>query len=104
MSLKTIKSKIKANNKVKICLSVDSLRKIISNNQNKTIKLYVDEFMYSHAFCRQFLELLEAYPELIKTGYFSSSINSLQNSVIFKELKKLNNNKTLTMLTTDYII
>ena len=70
ISLKTIKSKIKANNKVKICLSVDSLRKIISNNQHKTIKLYVDEFMFSHAFCRQFFDILEPYPELIKTRIF----------------------------------
>jgi hypothetical protein len=70
ISLKTIKSKIKANNKVKICLSVDSLRKIISNNQNKTIKLYVDEFMFSHAFCRQFFEVLEIFPELITTRIF----------------------------------
>ena len=70
--LKQIKDKIKRNSKVKICLSYDKLKHLIMNNPNKKIRLHVDEFMYSTAFCNNFNELKTQYPlsELINNRLF----------------------------------
>jgi F0F1-type ATP synthase alpha subunit len=70
-SLEMIKREIKQNAKVKICLSYDKLRQLIANNPNKKIRLYVDEFMYSTAFCNNFNELKNEYfSELIYNRIF----------------------------------
>ena len=66
--LKQIKDKIKRNSKVKICLSYDKLKHLIANKTYKKIRLYVDEFMYSTAFCNNF--------NLLKTPYLSELINN----------------------------
>lgn len=70
--LKQIKDKIKKNSKVKICLSYDKLKHLMANKIYKKIRLYVDEFMYSTAFCNNFNELKTQYPlsELINNRLF----------------------------------
>lgn len=106
MSLKSIKHKIKHNNKVKICLSFDSLAKIINfcDNSNKKLKvrLYVDEFLYSTAFCNNYYDIKARYEtefDLISNGYFSSSLNS-QYYMILRKLQEFNNNKLTLVHTT----
>ena len=75
MSLKFIKSQIRGNTKVKICLSYNSFRSLINKNDNKKIRLYVDEFMDSNSFSNSFNEFMNNYHHLINDGYFSSSLN-----------------------------
>lgn len=103
-SLKVIKQKIKHNNKVKVCLSFDSLRLIIANNPHKIIRLYVDEFLYSTAFCNNFEQIEQKYKKLIIDGYFSSSINSNNNNILY-QLQLQNNKQILTAnYTSNFLI
>ena len=98
-SLKLIKSKIKRNSKVKICLSFDALRKLLVNYEDKKIRLYVDEFLYSNAFINNFKEIQEIYERkffLLSNGYFSSSVGS-NNYLILRELQLLNNEEVYSM-------
>lgn len=91
-SLKPISKKIKQNNKVRICLSFKSFeetlreKKIVDMSQ---VRLYVDEFLYSNAFCNQFDQFVTKYKPLIQNGYYSSSINS-NNTNIYHRLAELN--------------
>ena len=96
MSLKFIKSQIKCNTKVKICLSYDSVRSLINENDNKKIRLYVDEFMDSNSFSNNFDEFMNNYHNLINDGYFSSSLNSNRCNIL-RELQELNNGRCLTV-------
>ena len=91
ISLKKIKSEIKGNNKVKICLSFNSLIETIglynnSSDKKLKIRLYVDEFLYSKAFCNNYKDIKERFEkefDLISNGYFSSSINSNERNILF---------------------
>lgn len=100
-SLKLIKSKIRRNTKVKICLSFDALRKLLNKCENKKVRLYVDEFLYSNAFInnfRQIQEELECKFGLLSNGYFSSSVNSSNEAVTTMfELQLLNNDEVCSM-------
>ena len=95
-SLKFIKSQIKGNVKVKICLSYDSVRSLINENDNKKIRLYVDEFMYSNSFSNNFHEFMNNYHNLINDGYFTSSLNSNRSNIL-RDLQELNNGRCLTV-------
>lgn len=100
-SLKLIKDKIKGNNKVKICLSFDSLIKTLSKYEGKRIRLYVDEFLYSTAFVNNYnkiKETLECKFTLLENGYFSSSINSNAVMVLFD--MQLKNNELIYSVNT----
>ena len=68
----TFESNASISSKVKICLSYDKLKHLIAHYTNKKIRLYVDEFMYSTAFCNNFNELKTQYPlsELINNRLF----------------------------------
>lgn len=106
ISLKAIKQKIRHNNKVKVCLSFDSLINILKSydNSDKKIKvrLYVDEFLFSTAFCNNYHDIkarLETEFNLISNGYFSSSINS-RNYMVLRDLQEFNNNKLIIVNTT----
>lgn len=99
-SLKFIKSQIKGNTKVKICLSYDSFRLLINENDNKKIRLYVDEFMYSNSFSNSFNEFMNNHYHLINDGYFSSSLNSNRYNIL-RELQELNNRICLTVTETN---
>lgn len=96
MSLKFIKSQIRGNTKVKICLSYNSFRSLINENDNKKIRLYVDEFMDSNSFSNSFNEFVNNYYNLIKDGYFSSSLNSNRYNIL-RDLQELNNGRCLTV-------
>lgn len=87
-SLKNIKSEIKRNNRLKICLSYDAFQCEILGKNN--VRLYVDEFLYSTAFCNNFLNFM-SFHNIIQNGYFVSSINS-DRYHIYSQLKELNNN------------
>ncbi|MCR5146154.1 MAG: hypothetical protein K6B70_02225 [Clostridia bacterium] len=89
-SLKKTKSEIKGNNKVKICLSFDSLIETIKSYDNSDkkvrVRLYVDEFLWSKAFCNNYKDIKARFePEfnLISNGYFSSSMNSNETMILF---------------------
>ena len=96
VSLKHIKDQIKCNAKVKICLSYESFRLLLGEFDKNRIRLYVDEFMYSTAFCNNFEQFIENHLDLIKNGYFSSSVKSDHASLLFT-LQELNNGKCLTV-------
>lgn len=101
-SLRLIKNKIKGNNKVKICLSFESLRITLSKYNDKKIRLYVDEFLYSTAFVNNYNKIKEAYEckfTLIENGYFSSSINSNAMMVLF-DMQLTNNDLLYSMHST----
>lgn len=100
-SLHLIKKQIKGNAKVKICLSFESLRILIAENLDKLhkIKLYVDEFMYSNTFCNNFENIFDKYFDLIKNGYFSSSINS-NNMKVLNTLQNENENESILITKT----
>ena len=101
-SLKLIKDKIKGNSKVKICLSFESLRKTLSKYNDKKIRLYVDEFLYSTAFVNNYNKIKETYEckfTLIENGYFSSSINSNAMMVLF-DMQLTNNDLLYSMHST----
>lgn len=96
-SLKMIKDQIKGNAKVKICLSYESLNELlICNYSSKRIRLYVDEFMYSTAFCNNFKIIQSNYGLLLSNGYFSSSINS-NHVLLLLDLQQLNNSNCVTV-------
>jgi hypothetical protein len=103
ISLKSIKSKIKRNSKVKICLSFDAIKKLLTKCEDKKIKLYVDEFLYSNAFINNFKEIQEIYERkffLLSNGYFSSSINT-NNYSILRELQLLTNEEIYSMIVSN---
>jgi hypothetical protein len=77
-------------------LSYDSFRSLINENDNKKIRLYVDEFMYSNSFSNNFHEFMNNYHNLINDGYFSSSLNSNRSNIL-RELQELNNGRCLTV-------
>jgi hypothetical protein len=52
----------------------------------------VDEFLYSTVFCNNYKDLFTRFPEIIKNGYYSSSLNTRYMSVI-EALRKLNNDE-----------
>lgn len=107
ISLKAIKQKIKHNNKVKICLSFDSLISTIRSydiykDKKLKVRLYVDEFLYSTSFCNNFNDIkarFETEFDLISNGYFSSSLNS-HYFIILRKLQEFNNNKLTLVHTT----
>ena len=88
ISLKQIKNNVKRNNKLKICLSYESFQSETLGKNN--IRLYVDEFLYSTAFCNNFLNFM-LFNDIIQNGYFVSSINT-DRYHIYSQLKELNNN------------
>ena len=88
--LNQIKSNVIKNRKLKICLSFDALRAEIGINKNKRIRIYVDEFLYSTAFCNNFLSIIENFTTIVQNGYFSSSINSKYQDIL-KKLQSMNN-------------
>ena len=103
-SLKIIKDKIKGNNKIKICLSFESLRKTLSKYNDKKIRLYVDEFLYSNAFINNYEKIKDNFERsyfLLSNGYFSSSMNS-EISAVWPEidLQIMNDNKIYSMHST----
>lgn len=53
--------------------------------------------MFSTVFCNNFKQLHDEYPELIKNGYFVSSLNTTYLSV-YNELLKLNENDSYTVV------
>ena len=84
-SLYAINKKIKQNNKVHICLSIKALRehlKKLDIIDLSKVRLYVDEFMLSNAFCNQYENFVKEYRLLLETGYFCSSINTENNKVL----------------------
>lgn len=111
MSLKAIKQKIRHNNKVKICLSFDSLISTIRSydiykDKKLKVRLYVDEFLFSTAFCNNYHDIKARFePEfdLISHGYFSSSLNT-HNYIVLLNMQKFNDNKlTLVHTTTNFL-
>ena len=104
-SLKAIKKKIHGNNKVKVCLSYESLKNLLLGSKINRVKLYVDEFLYSNAFCNNFQDIqrFETDYNLISNGYFSSSVNSNYHMLLF-DLQMMNNkNITIVNNTTNFI-
>lgn len=109
-SLKFIKSQIKNNNKVKVCLSfyslIETLKLYDKCDKKLKVRLYVDEFLYSTAFCNNFKDIkarLETEFNLISNGYFSSSVNSNYHMLLF-DLQMMNNkNITIVNNTTNFI-
>jgi hypothetical protein len=95
-SLKQIKNNVKGNNKLKICLSYEAFQCEILGKNN--VRLYVDEFLYSTAFCNNFLNFKSFY-NIIQNGYFVSSINT-DRYHIYSQLKELNNNLVNSMYTS----
>lgn len=95
-SLKQIKNNVKGNNKLKICLSYEAFQCEILGKNN--VRLYVDEFLYSTAFCNNFLNFRSFY-NIIQNGYFVSSINT-DRYHIYSQLKELNNNLVNSMYTS----
>ena len=64
------------NNKIKCVSSFNDLLNTLYTNNDKNIKLYVDEFLYSTVFCNNYKDLFTRFPELIKNGYYASSLNT----------------------------
>lgn len=95
-SLRQIKNNVKGNNKLKICLSYEAFQCEILGKNN--VRLYVDEFLYSTAFCNNFLNFKSFY-NIIQNGYFVSSINT-DRYHIYSQLKELNNNLVNSMYTS----
>jgi hypothetical protein len=95
-SLKQIKNNVKGNNKLKICLSYEAFQCEILGKNN--VRLYVDEFLYSTAFCNNFLNF-KSFHNIIQNGYFVSSINT-DRYHIYSQLKELNNNLVNSMYTS----
>lgn len=95
-SLKQIKNNVKGNNKLKICLSYEAFQCEILGKNN--VRLYVDEFLYSTAFCNNFLNF-RSFHNIIQNGYFVSSINT-DRYHIYSQLKELNNNLVNSMYTS----
>jgi hypothetical protein len=101
-SLHIIKKQIKKNTKVKICLSLESFKSTILGYKN--VRLYVDEFLYSNAFCNNFeKDFLPCYKDIITNGYYASSINTgAPGSMVFSKLKELNNDLISSMYKTTH--
>ena len=105
-SLKAIKQKIRHNNKVKICLSFDSLISTIRSydtdiQKRLKVRLYVDEFLFSTAFCNNYNDIkarFETEFDLISNGYFSSSLNTQYANVLTN--LQIDNDKKLTIVHT----
>jgi hypothetical protein len=95
-SLKQIKNNVRGNNKLKICLSYEAFQCEILGKNN--VRLYVDEFLYSTAFCNNFLNF-KSFHNIIQNGYFVSSINT-DRYHIYSQLKELNNNLVNSMYTS----
>ena len=87
---------VKGNNKLKICLSYEAFQCEILGKNN--VRLYVDEFLYSTAFCNNFLNFKSLH-NIIQNGYFVSSINT-DRYHIYSQLKELNNNLVNSMYTS----
>lgn len=92
-SLKEIKNNVKGNNKLKICLSYDSFLETIVGRKN--VRLYVDEFLYSTAFCNNY-NGFKMFLDVLQDGYFVSSVNT-DRYYIYSQLKELNNNLVNSM-------
>ena len=101
-SLKAIKKQIIGNNKVKICLSYESLKNLLLGSKIKRVKLYVDEFLFSNAFCNNFKDIqkFETDYNLISNGYFSSSLNS-EHYIILYDMQVMNNQNLITVNITN---
>lgn len=97
-SLDLIKTQLKNNNKIKMCLTFDSFKKITKQLTEKplTAKLYVDQFMWSNIFMDNFKQILNTQKYLLINGYFSSSLNTNYMLSLF-ELQSLNNGNIYSM-------
>lgn len=97
-SLDLIKTQLKNNNKIKICLTFDSFKEITKQLTEKplTAKLYVDQFMWSNIFMDNFKQILNTQKYLLINGYFSSSLNTNYMLSLF-ELQSLNNGNIYSM-------
>lgn len=97
-SLDLIKTQLKNNNKIKICLTFESFKEITKQLTEKplTAKLYVDQFMWSNIFMDNFKQILNTQKYLLINGYFSSSLNTNYMLSLF-ELQSLNNGNIYSM-------
>jgi hypothetical protein len=86
------------NNKIKCVSSFNDLLNVIYANKNLKTKLYVDEFLYSTVFCNNYKELLERFPELIKNGYYTGSINTRYYHDVFNSLQDLNDGNYFSVI------